>query len=136
MLYRIHQSDSLILIPAYEFFMAHYDELVRTGLTIPLETITPSEYSVVYATTEDNVVGCIVYHIIDDCLRIVLSAVDMDHRGKGLYQLMRDHLEQHAVTIGCTHIKSWTHIKNKSMQRAAEKAGSKISGVVLGKYIK
>lgn len=136
MLYRVHLSDNLVSSPAHAFFLAQYHDLVVKGLTIPTELFDPDKYSVIYATASDKVVGCIAYYKTENSIRIVLSAIDDSLRGNGLYQLLRDRLEQYAIVSECTQISSWVHVKNKSMQRAAEKAGMKVSGIVMGKYLK
>ncbi len=122
----------------HSFYLRQYAELIDRKLTYPMTFPLIDNFSAVYVTANDEILGHIVYKVGTEnkLSYIVLSAVRGDLRGNGLYEIMHKHFEHQAKINGSRYISSWTHKNNTSRQRSAAKVGLEIKYIVLGKYVK
>ena len=132
-----HTSD-VVNSMVYPFYLRQYAELVDSKLTYHLYGPAIDQFSAIYVTANDVVIGQIVYKVSKENKMsfIALSAVRGDFRGNGLYEIMHKHFESQSKAEGCNYISSWTHKNNIPRQKSAVKVGLEVKYVVLGKYVK
>lgn len=106
------------------FFFKHYHKLLEDGLGSPWMSIHNGCHAV-YVEIDGNVVGHIIFDVIvnQDRTWIVLSAVDENYRGRGLYKIMHEEFENTTKKLGCSQITSFVHVNNTSRLKSAESVG-------------
>jgi GNAT superfamily N-acetyltransferase len=121
----IYRVDRIAMSPVYSFFLKQMAELIDNKHAYPMTT-WDDNCGAVYAEENGNVLGHIVYDLQKkDILWITLSAVDKSHRGRGIYTILHNHLEQTAKEINYNVIASHIHVNNTVRLASAEKAGMK-----------
>jgi len=122
--YKIWDSYSLAMSPCCSFYMRHAADLIDNNHAHQLFT-GGNNSSAVYATLDDKVVGAIVYeiHHSQRIAYILLSCVDEEHRGKGIYTMLHPFFEEVAKHQGCTRIGSIVHVDNTIRQESCAKVG-------------
>lgn len=121
----IYRVDRIAMSPVYSFFLKQMAELIDNKHAYPL-TSWDDECAAVYAEENGNILGHIVYDLKKkDILWIVLSAVDKDHRERGIYSILHKYLEQTAKEINYNFIASHIHVNNSVRLASAEKVGMK-----------
>lgn len=135
----IMHSTSLAMSPFYTFFLRQMAALMDNGFGYPMTNWEDDDCAGVYATDESGkILGHIVYEYIKEkgLLWIVLSAVEEDSRGRGIYTLMHKYFEQIAKDKGCWAISSHVHKNNKVRLASAKKVGMEPIFYWMGKKIK
>ena len=79
----------------------------------------------VYVEIDDKVVGACVVDWDSSILSmsVVLTAIDKDYRGRGLYKIIFDHLEQKAKELGAIEIISFVTLNNETSLNARKSVG-------------
>lgn len=115
---------SLAMSPVASFYMRHMADLIDENHAHQLFT-GGNNSSAVYATLNGKVVGAIVYeiHPSQRMLYILLSCVDNNYRGKGVYTALHPWLEKLAKDQGCDRIGSIVHVNNTVRQESCAKVG-------------
>ena len=123
----IVRSTTLAFSPVYTFFLRQSADLMDNGYAYPLTAWKDEECEAVYAEFDGKVIGHIVYSTekVKDkkMLWIVLSAVDNEHRGKGIYTILHKHFENIAKEFGCSYIGSLVHKNNVTRLQSVQKVG-------------
>jgi len=131
----IYKVDRIAMSPIYSFFLKQMAELIDNKHAHAL-TSWDDNCGAVYAEEDGNVLGHIVYDLQKkDILWIVLSAVDKEHQGRGIYTILHKYLEQTAKEINYNFIASHIHINNTIRLNSAEKVGMKPIYYYMGKKI-
>jgi RimJ/RimL family protein N-acetyltransferase len=133
----IYQSLHLGMSPAFSLFLKHYHELIDSGYGFPVTTWDDDRCGILYAKKDNKIVGQITYDtkspIAPGSLWIVLSSVDKDHRGLGIYKIMHKYADQIAKDLDCHSVSSLVHINNKQQLRALDSVGKKPVFYLVGK---
>lgn len=79
----------------------------------------------VYVEIDDKIVGaCVVeWRSAIQSLYVVLTAIDEDYRGRGLYKIIFEFLEQKAKELGAGEITSIVNINNQASINARKSVG-------------
>jgi GNAT superfamily N-acetyltransferase len=138
---RIFNSTTLAMSPFYTFFLRQIANLIDNGFGYPFTSWEDGNCGGVYAVdSNDKILGHIVYSTefvkTSGTLWIVLSAVDEDSRGRGIYTMMHPYFEQVAKEKGCWAISSHVHKNNKVRLASAEKVGMGQVFHYMGKKLK
>ena len=108
------------------FFLAKWAELVESGHASGsyFPTINPLKGRILYATVDGQMAGHIVYEWTTpvECF-IVLTAVDQQFRGQGLYKTMHHYYDNLIISQGAKRSKSQLHVNNATIIAAAEQDG-------------
>lgn len=115
---------NLAMSPCASFYMKHAAQLIDDNHAHQLFTAGNTS-SAVYATLDNQVVGAIVYeiHASQRMAYILLSCVDKEFRGRGIYTLLHPYFEEVAQSQGCTRIGSIVHVDNIIRQESCAKVG-------------
>lgn len=136
---KVYRTDSLGMSPIYSFFLRHYAELIEAGHAYPVTAWDDVKCGAVYVTHNENIVGHIVYDkdfpAAAGALWIILSAVDKNYRGRGIYKILHKHFEITAKELGYWAIASHVHVKNTVRLKSAESVGMKPIFHLIGKKI-
>jgi GNAT superfamily N-acetyltransferase len=121
----ICRVDKISMSPVYTFFLRQIADLIDNRHAYPVSTWNDS-CGAIYAEENGNILGHIVYDANKaDVLWIVLSAVDEDHRGRGIYTILHRYFEKTAKELNFNFISSHIHINNTVRLKSAEKVGMK-----------
>ena len=95
------------------FFYKNLAELIDNGHGSPWPNYNFKSMAV-YIEINNIIVGHIMFNYNTDQrnTHIVLSAVDKNHRGRGLYKLMHYEFEKISKTLGANQITSFVHVDN------------------------
>jgi GNAT superfamily N-acetyltransferase len=123
----IKLSKSLSFSPAYLFFLKQQVQLIENGHGFPVTSWNDQECGVLYAEDNGKILGIIVYDFSEiktyRVLSIVLTAVENDARGRGIYSIMHKWFEEVARREGCLYIKATVSPKNEVRMKTCEAAG-------------
>ena len=101
--------------------------LMDSGFAYPTTHWNDGSCGAVYAEQDGKILGHIVYSTDNvkkmGNLWIVLSAVDENCRGRGIYTLLHKHFEDTARELGCWAISSDVHKNNKVRLASCAKVG-------------
>jgi len=125
----IKHSAELAHSPAYTFFLRQMAELMDNGHSAKMTTWVDSECGIIWAELDTNVVGIFAYkkdQIKYKVLNILLTAVDANHRNKGIHTILNKYFEQTALNLDCNVTVATVHPNNKIRLATAEKDGLKI----------
>jgi hypothetical protein len=119
----LYKKDSLSG-PALSLFLRVYAEIVDKGWANQNITWEPKNY-IIWAQKNNHVVGgiCYDYRIENKTSWIVLSFVEPEQRGKRIYEILHEFLEEETLALGGKNIASLVHVDNISRQKSAEKVG-------------
>lgn len=135
----IFRTDTIAMSPVYTFFLRSMAELIDNGHAFPFTNWNDGDCAAIYAEQDGKVLGHIVYSTdkINEggFLWIVLSAVDKDARGRGIYTIMHNYFEERAKQMGCWSIASHIHRNNTVRLESAAKVGMKPIFYFMGKKI-
>ena len=135
----IYQSLELGMSPAFPIFLQHYVETINNGHAFPRTTWNDKTCGVIYAVNKDKIIAQITYDmnnsVAPEALWIVLSSVEKEYRGNGIYKILHRYLDQFAMDTNYTEIASFVHIKNELQLRALESVGKKPIFYIVGKRI-
>lgn len=120
----IWDSYNLAMSPVASFYMKHMAKLIDDGHAQQIFT-GGNNSSAVYATLDSKVVGAIVYeiHASQRMGYILLSCVDEEYRGQGIYTLLHPYFEEVVMAQGCNRIGSIVHVNNTVRQESCAKVG-------------
>lgn len=113
--------------PNMTFFLSQFLKLIQNGHAHP-HMAGNNRSKAVYATIDNRIVGQITFDILDDYAKttwIVLSSVDEEFRGRGIYTMLHKHLETLMLELGSRKLASHVHIDNTVRQASARKVGLK-----------
>lgn len=138
----IHLVNSINMTPVVPFFLRHYSELMVNGHSYPSfdwDKVS-DHYGAIYAEQDGKILGHIVFsreHVRKEgYLWIVLSAVENDYRGRGIYTILHKYFEAHAKELGCWAIASYVHKNNEVRLASAAKVGMAPVLYFMGKRLK
>lgn len=121
----IYKIEKIGMSPIYTFFLRQIADLIDNGHAYPI-TSWDDNCAAVYAEQNGKILGHIVYDIKKtDVLWITLSAVDEEHRGRGIYTILHRYLEIIAKESNHSLISSHIHVKNTARLKSAEQVGMK-----------
>jgi RimJ/RimL family protein N-acetyltransferase len=120
----LYASHKMGQCPAMSLFLKTYAEIIDKGFAYPNITWTNTD-RVIWAQKDSKIVGGISYQYTPDNKMgwIVLSFVDPEQRGRGIYQTMHDVLEKDIIASGGDRISSLVHVDNESRLASAKKVG-------------
>ena len=120
----IWQSQSLSLCPAMSLFLKVYAEIIDKGYANPVVNWN-NKNRVVWAEKQSSIIGGIAYDYMADqrCGWIVLSFTMPTERGRGINQILHNHMEKDLLDLGADSIASLVHVDNLSRQKSAAKVG-------------
>lgn len=121
-------TTSVQLTPVIPFFLKNFSELINLGYAHSHVPHIGKDTKAVYAEIDGQVVGHIVFNYIDDLTKtawIVLSAVDSNYRGRGIYNLMHTQFETVIKSQGSRKIASYVHVDNLPRQASCASVGMK-----------
>jgi len=115
---------NLAMSPVASFYMKHMAKLIDDGHAQQIFT-GGNNSSAVYATLDSKVVGAIVYeiHASQRMAYILLSCVDEEYRGQGIYTILHPYFEEVATAQGCNRIGSIVHVDNAVRLASCAKVG-------------
>jgi GNAT superfamily N-acetyltransferase len=125
----IKHSSELAHSPAYTFFLRQMADLMDNGHSAKMTTWVDSECGIVWAEIDSKIVGIFAYkkdQLKYKVLNILLTAVDANHRNKGIHTILNRYFEKTALDLGCNITVATVHPNNKTRLATAEKDGLKI----------
>lgn len=107
----------------YSFFLRNKAEVIEKKLAWSFQKWNDAHAEAIFVKLNGIVIGHIVYKYFAKTknLFIVLSAVDPNFRGHGIYKILHKYYEQHAINLGCNCLSSYVHVKNSSRLSSARK---------------
>ena len=125
----ILHTDKIGMSPIFTFFLRRVAEVIDKKFAFPMTTWTDDD-SAVYAVQGDKILGHIVYSKggytgNENVLYITLGAIDPECRGRGIYTILHQHLEETGKKLGCSAITSHIHKNNVAGMKSAEKLGKR-----------
>lgn len=110
----VYHLDKIGMSPVYVVFLKHMVDLIESGNAYPMTTWNDN-CSAVYCTSDNVVIGMIVYEIKNkNVVWIVIGAVEKEHRSRGIYKILYKHLEKIGKQLGCDIISSYVHVNNQN----------------------
>lgn len=109
----------------FPHFLQVYGKLMEEGQADPFFVFQATD-KVIHVTTRDgNLMGYCVWRYNAEFTHswVVFSFVDPEHRGKGVFGLMNEILENITKDLGGDMIQSYVHVDNKASLKANEKIG-------------
>lgn len=125
----IKHSESLSHNSAYPFFLRQFADLMENGHTVKATQWDDNDCGIIWGEIEDKIVGIFAYkkdQIKQKVLNVLLTAVDKDHRNKGIHSILNRHFENVALELGCRFTVATVHPKNQTRLLTCEKDGMKI----------
>lgn len=125
----VKHSLELAHSPSYTFFLRQMAELMDDGHSTKMTTWVDSECGIIWGEIDAKIVGIFAYNkdqLKFRVLNILLSAIDVNHRNKGIHTILNRHFENIALDLGCNIIVTTIHPKNKTRLAIAEKVGYQI----------
>lgn len=122
----IRHCDTLGFSPVFTFFLRNYADLIDNGLGDPVTLWNDNFCSVLYCVdNNEKILGSIVYEIVEHHkqLYIILSSVSEECRGRGIFHILHQFLENIAKERKCSGITSHVHKNNNIRLITAEKEG-------------
>jgi hypothetical protein len=125
----IMHCDSITEVPTlFTFVIRQAADLIDKKMMY-VRTQWEDNDSSVYVLVNGKFAGNTVYNVggptnVPNLLWVVLSAIDEEFRGRGLYATLQKYLEQIGRDKECKYKASMIHKKNTSSLRASEKTGS------------
>jgi len=122
--WRIFSEDTLAHSEAFFFVIKQFFEHLRDGFG-DAELPFYNACNVVYAKLGEEVIGAAVW-VADAQKRaawIYFSAVDQEHRRKGVYSSLCAEVERLAKLKKCVALYSGVHVNNDAMINASVKSG-------------
>ena len=124
----IKLADKLLAYsPLCAFFLRQQSKLLEKGYAFPTPQLDDTTSGAVFAEEDGQILGHIVFNHLEErgTLWIILSAVDEDQRGRGIYTILHKYFEETAKAKGCWYISSHIHVDNHVRLKSAEKVGMK-----------
>lgn len=132
-------SPTLAFSPAYLLFLKQQVQLLENGHGTNFTTWEDKNCGVIYTESVEKINGFIVYDHSEaeskGMLSIVLTAVDNDARGRGIYSIMHKWFEEIARRKGCSLIRATVSPKNTHRLKTCEAVGLKIGFHLLYKQV-
>jgi len=125
----IKHSEHLSHNIAYPFFLHQYAELMENGHTVKATNWDDNECGIIWGEIDGKVVGIFAYkkdQIKQKVLNILLTAVDKNHRNKGIHTILNRYFENVALDLDCKFTVATVHPKNQTRLLTCEKDGMKI----------
>jgi GNAT superfamily N-acetyltransferase len=125
----IKHSDKLKLNPAYTFFLRQMADLMDNGHAGKITSWDDDECGIIWGEIQDKVVGIFAYNRQNTgkgILEILLTAVDKNHRRKGIHTILNQQFEQVASSMNCDITAATISPNNKVRLVTAEKDGYKL----------
>lgn len=122
----ISHSDNLGLNPGYTFFLREMADLMDNGHALKVTVWSDQNCGILYGEINSKVVAILAYdkkEITYQLLNILLTAVDKDHRRKGIHTIMNRYFEETTLKLGATRISATVHHANEARLKSAEKDG-------------
>lgn len=121
----IYHASDLILSEVYPFFLIQAANLMDSGFAWKTKFWDEDVSAAIYAKYNNNIIGHIVYQHLEKerSLWIVLSSVDPDQRGKGIYSILHNYYETKARSLHCLSLSSSVHKNNKVRLKSAAAVG-------------
>lgn len=120
----LFSMTTLFNCPALPLFLRTYAEIIEKKFANPNITWDVNN-RVVWAVKGTSIVGGICYEF-DMQKRtgwIVLSFVDESQRGKRIYELLHQAMEDDLLAIGARSLASLVHVNNESRLKSAQRVG-------------
>lgn len=137
----IKYSPHVSFTPAYTFFIREVADLIDNKNSLPYTYWEDKDCAIIWAEQNEKVVGILVYdfsYVTNPMphLSIILTAVDKNHRQRGIHQIMNKHYEEQARQLNCVTIRATVNLNNEVRFKTAEK--DKLSPVlyIMSKKIK
>lgn len=121
----IYHANDLILSEVYPFFLVQAANLMDSGFAWKTKFWDEAVSSAIYAKHNNQIIGHIVYQHLEKerSLWIVLSSVDPEQRGKGIYSILHNYYEARARELHCLSLSSSIHKNNKVRLKSAAAVG-------------
>lgn len=121
----IYHANELILSEVYPFFLVQAANLMDYGFAWKTKFWDEAVSSAIYAKHNNQIIGHIVYQHLEKerSLWIVLSSVDPEQRGKGIYSILHNYYEARARELHCLSLSSSIHKNNKVRLKSAAAVG-------------
>lgn len=120
----IYHMEQLGYCPAMPLFLKVYAEIIEKGWANPFVAWT-NKNRMIWAQNGDKILGGICYDYQHDLKMgwIILSFVDPEERGKGIYKKLHYEFENSVRELGGVRIGSYIHIDNQRRINSATKVG-------------
>ena len=122
---KIYWTDSLGGSPVMPLFLRSYADVIEKGWANPYIAWSNKNRAVWIETEDAKVIAGICYEFSPDNHMgwLVLSFVDEAYRGRRLYSLMREIVDEDLRKQGADRVCSLIHVDNESMLKSAERTG-------------
>lgn len=107
------------------FFARQWGELLEAGFATSNFIPSIESCRVIYLTLNDEIIGLRIWVWEHHTTRIILTAVDKNHRRRGLLKLMVKYYDNRIKNGNCTRSITFIHVDNTPMILAARQAGYK-----------
>lgn len=105
------------------FFARQWGELLEAGFATSNFIPSIKSCRVIYLTYNDEIIGLRVWVWENLATRIILTAIDKNHRRKGLLKLIVKYYNTRVTNGKCTKSITFIHVNNTAMLEAARQAG-------------
>ena len=136
-------SPTLSFNPAYTFFIREVASLIDNNNGLPYTYWNDRDGSIIWAEDAETnkVVGILCYDtsLIKKKmphLSIILTAVDIDYRQRGIHQIMNRYYEEQARLNNCIAIRATVNLNNHVRFKTAEKDNLSSLFYIMSKKIK
>lgn len=112
--------------PAVSFFMRQYADMIDVGHALPVLVATNAQHSVIWVEEQGQVIAASVYGFLEDDDRttwVLFSGVAREARGRGLYRILHQLLEETARAAGSRKIASHIHVNNTTALHSNARLG-------------
>lgn len=105
------------------FFSRQWAELLESRHAVRNYIPSIDGCRVIYVTIDDKIVGIRLWVWEQSNTKIILTAMDKNHRNQGLLKIIAKHYDQRLIGGNCDYSITFVHINNTAMIAAAKKTG-------------
>lgn len=134
----VKHSSTIAFSPAYTFFLRQIADLIDNGHGSAFTSWDDNTTGVIWGEVDGKIVGIFAYHkdqLKYGILNISITAVDTNHRNKGIHTILNKHFEKTAIKLGCSITAATVHPNNSVRLKTAEKDGLKMGYYKLYKVV-
>jgi hypothetical protein len=115
------------------FFARQWAELIETGFASSNRIPDINDCRVIYVTCDNKIVGLRIWVWEQNTTRIILTAIDKNHRRKGLLKLIAKYYDDRLINGGCIKSTTFIHVDNTAMIDAATQTGYEVEFLKMSK---
>lgn len=108
------------------FFARQWADLIEAGFAASNRIPDIYDCRVIYITCDNKIIALRIWVWEQNITRIILTAVDKNHRRRGLLKLIAKYYDKRLIDGGCIKSDTFIHVDNTAMIDAARQTGYKV----------